>query len=107
MGLAQPYAGPLLHAEPTTITVAHWGRLDEGELFAKARYVDWAVLMKRSFGFDVLRCPRCATKMRVLATITHPATIRRILEHLGARAEPLARAPARDPTWEQLDFDAA
>jgi hypothetical protein len=34
MGLAQPYAGPLLHAEPTTITVAHWGRLDQGELFA-------------------------------------------------------------------------
>jgi hypothetical protein len=33
--------------------------------------------------------------------------IRRILEHLGARAEPLAPAPARDPTWEQLDFDAA
>jgi hypothetical protein len=44
---------------------------DDGELFAKAGYVDWAGLMKRSFGFDVLRCPRCATKMRVFATITH------------------------------------
>jgi hypothetical protein len=32
--------------------------------------------------------------MRVLATITHPETIRRILGHLGVRAEPLARAPA-------------
>jgi hypothetical protein len=45
----------VLHAEPTAITVAHWGRLDQGELFAKTRYVDWAVLMKRSFGLDVLR----------------------------------------------------
>jgi hypothetical protein len=43
--------------------------------------------------------------MRVLATITHPDTIRRILEHLGLHAEPLARAPARDPTWEQVGFD--
>jgi hypothetical protein len=73
-GVAQPYTGPVLHTEPTTITVAHWGRLDEGELFAKASYVDWAVLMKRSLGFDVLRCPRCKTRMRLLATITHPAT---------------------------------
>ena len=107
MAVAQVHPGPVPHAEPTTITVAHWGRLDEGELFAKARYVDWALLMKRTFGFDVLRCPRCTRKMRVLATITHPVTIRRILEHLGVRAEPLARAPARDPTWEQLDFDTA
>jgi DNA-directed RNA polymerase subunit H (RpoH/RPB5) len=42
--------------------------------------------------------------MRVLSTLTDPATIRRILEHLGVRAEPLPRAPARDPTWEQVDL---
>ena len=42
--------------------------------------------------------------MRVLATLTDPATIRRILEHLGVRSEPLARAPARDPTWQQMDL---
>jgi hypothetical protein len=106
MAVAQVHPGPVLHAEPTTITVAHWGRLQDGELYARARYLDWAVLMKRTFGFDVLRCPRCAAKMRVLATITHPDTIRRILRHLGARADPLARAPACDPTWEQLDFDS-
>ena len=52
----------------------------------------------------VLSCPRCARKMRVLATLTDPATIRRILEHLGVRSEPLARAPARDPTWQQMDL---
>ena len=94
--------------EPTTISVAHWGRLLDGELFAQARYIDWATLMKRSFGFNVLRCPRCVGKMFVLATITDPVTIRRILEHLGVRSDPLPRAPARDPTWEQehLGFDA-
>jgi hypothetical protein len=90
--------------DATMITVAHWGRLDDGALLARARYVDWATLMKRSFGVDVLSCPRCARKMRVLATLTDPATIRRILEHLGVRSEPLARAPARDPTWQQMDL---
>jgi hypothetical protein len=46
--------------------------------------------------------------MRVLSTITDLATIRRILTHLGGRADPLPRAPARDPTGEQVDlgFDA-
>jgi hypothetical protein len=57
------HAGPVLHAEPTRITVAHWGRLDDGELFAKTRYIDWAILMKRTFGLDVLRCPRCGARL--------------------------------------------
>jgi hypothetical protein len=100
-------AAPVLHAEPTRNTVAHWGRLDDGELFAKTRSVDWAVLMKHSLGLDVLRCPRCGARMRVLGTLTQPETIRRILLCLGLRAEPLARAPARDPPREQLGFDAA
>ena len=105
MTVAHP--APVLHAEPTRITVAHWGRLDDGELFAKTSYIDWAVLMKRTFGLDVLHCPRCGRRMRVLGTLTQPDTIRRILLCLGLRTEPLARAPAHDPTWEQLDFDAA
>jgi len=49
--------------------------------------------------------------MRVLSTITNPAAIRRILQHLCVPAEPLTKAPARDPTWEQMhmgfDADAA
>jgi hypothetical protein len=97
-----------VHVAPTTISVAHWGRLLDGELFAATRYVEWAVRMKRTWGLAVLECPRCARKMRVLATITEPATVRRILEHLGAYADPLPRAPARDSIWEQtgLVFDA-
>ena len=62
----------------------------------------------KTWGFDVLVCPRCAHRMRVVATITEPRVVRRILEHLRVRAEPLARAPARDPEWYQVDlgFDA-
>ena len=45
--------------------------------------------------------------MRVLSTITEFATIRRILTHLGVRADPLPRAPARDPTEEQCEIDGS
>jgi len=93
---------------PTTITVKHWHRLLDGELFATSSHMEWAVLMQRSFGFDSLRCPKCDHKMRVLATILEPAAVRKILDHLGVRADPLPRAPARDPTGQTgFDFDAA
>jgi hypothetical protein len=95
---------PVVAVDPTMITVAHWGRLEEGALFAWSRRLEWAVMMKRTFGFDVLRCPRCSRKLRVIATITEPPVVRQILEHLGVRASPLPRAPARDPDWEQVDL---
>ena len=91
------------------IPVAHWGRLEEGALFAWSSRLEWPALMKRTFGFDVLRCPRCNRKMRVIATLTERPVVRQILEPLGVRASPLPRAPARDPDWEQADlgFDGA
>ncbi len=89
--------------DPTTITVEHWRRLLDGELFATSSRVDWAILMQRTFGFDALRCPRCDQKMRVLSTITEPVVVKKILSHLGMRTDPLPRARARDPTG-QMDF---
>ncbi|XYI04311.1 hypothetical protein ACMHYB_10150 [Sorangium sp. So ce1128] len=102
-------AEPIALVAPTMISVAHWGRLEDGELFARSRYVEWAVMMKRIWGFDVLVCPRCSHKMKVLATITDPEVVRKILDPLRVRSTPLPRAPARDPTWVQteLGFDAA
>jgi hypothetical protein len=99
--LGEVSAEPMVHVDPTMISVAHWGRLEDGALFARTRYVEWAVMMKRTWGFDVLRCPTCARTMRVVATITQPDVVRKILVHLGVRSTPLPRAPARDPDWEQ------
>jgi hypothetical protein len=46
--------------------------------------------------------------MRVLATISDPATVRTILTNLGVRAAPIPLAPARDPTGQtDFGFDAA
>ena len=112
LAVAAVAAPPVVTVEPTMISVAHWGRLEAGALFAWSRRLEWAVMMKRTFGFDLLRCPRCSRRMRVLSTITEPPVVHEILGHLGVRASPLPRAPAREPDWEQVDlgfegFDAA
>jgi len=54
----------------------------------------WAQLMTRVFGFDVLACPRCGARMRILAAINPPDAIRKILGCLGlpTRAPPIAPA---------------
>jgi hypothetical protein len=50
---------------------------------ATPRHWTWAALMRRAFDLDVLRCPRCAGRMELIATIDDPAVIHRILAHLG------------------------
>jgi hypothetical protein len=55
----------------------------------------WAELLERTFGVDVLRCPRCGGRRHRIATITDPIVIRKVLAHLGLRTEPPALAPAR------------
>ena len=61
---------------------------------ARSRYWTWVALMRRAFDLDVLRCPRCAGRMQLIATIDDPAVIHRILAHLalsGARDDDLHR----------------
>jgi len=52
-------------------------------------------LLRRVFAVDVLECPDCGGRMRILAAIHPPDATRAILECLGlpARAPPIA--PAR------------
>jgi hypothetical protein len=51
--------------------------------------------MRRAFGLDVLRCPRCAGRMQLIVTIDDSVVIERILAHLGL---PGARAGAPSPS---------
>jgi hypothetical protein len=58
------------------------------------RNYTWAELMKRVWALDVLECPRCLGRMRILAAIHPLDATRKILECLGlpSRAPPLAPA---------------
>jgi hypothetical protein len=64
-----------------------------GDAPGKPRDWAWADLMRRAFDLDVLACPRCGGRMRLLATIEDPQVIRTILAHLGP-----SRGPRPQPT---------
>jgi hypothetical protein len=53
---------------------------------------------------DVLRCPRCGGRRKVLAAITESRVVRAILDALGLPTEApvvhLARGPRDEVSWE-------
>jgi hypothetical protein len=53
----------------------------------------WAQLMQRAFDVDVLACRACGGRLRLIATILDPATIRAILRSKGLATETVDRAP--------------
>jgi hypothetical protein len=55
----------------------------------------WSELMARIFAVDVLQCPGCGSRMRILAAIEDPAVARKILDCLGLPSRPPPVAPAR------------
>lgn len=60
----------------------------------KPRSWSWAALMHRAFAIDVLACPTCGSRLRLIAMLHDPAVIRKILAHLGpAPPESSAAAP--------------
>jgi len=65
----------------------------------------WAELRRRSDGLDVLACPRCGGRRRLVALIDERSVIARILRHLGFPTERRAPRPGRAPPL--LDEGAA
>ncbi len=51
------------------------------------RRYSWAELMRRVHRIDVLICQHCGGPRRVLAFLTDPAVIERILSHLALATE--------------------
>ena len=61
---------------------------------------EWAELMRRTFGFDVLTCTKCGGRLKLIALIDQPAVIEKILTHLGLPTEGPRPRPARAPPEE-------
>lgn len=49
--------------------------------------LSWATLLARIFFVDVLWCPRCGGRRRIVSFLADPVVVRRILSHLGRPAE--------------------
>ena len=80
------------------LSECNWGRLLDGALLATSPRLDWATLLRRTFGADVLECPTCQGRMRIMAAITSPSVARQIVEHIrrpskSTSAPPCARVP--------------
>jgi hypothetical protein len=64
-----------------------------------SRYRPWAEPLQRCFSIDVLSCPGCGGRMRPMAMVTEPKSIRRFLRGLGETTDPPVREPARGPPY--------
>lgn len=65
----------------------------------RPKYVTWASLLERTFAIDVLACPECGGRLRLIATITDSSVIDKILTHLGLPSEPPTPTPAKLSEW--------
>jgi Putative transposase len=67
----------------------------------------WAMLLARIDAVLPLTCSFCGAEMRIIAFITAPATVRRMLEHCGEPTRPPRCAPARGPPLWAVDAAAS
>ena len=65
------------------------------------RRYPWAELLRRVYEVDVLVCPGCGGRRKVLAAIHDPDSIARVLGALGLGSEVPELAPARGPPGEE------
>lgn len=62
-------------------------------------YRPWAELLARTFGVDVLACPKCQGRMKLLAMVKDPASIARYLAAVGEATEVPRRSENRGPPY--------
>jgi hypothetical protein len=87
-------------------------------MFWRTTGYQWAELMRRTFGIDLLACPRCGGRLRLVALIDQAFVIERNLAtprdaHARPRAATGTGAPPRqldftdDQSQDGPEFDAA
>jgi hypothetical protein len=54
-------------------------------------------LLRRTWAIDVLECPTCGGRLRLIALVKTQATIKKILGAMGLPTEPPHPHPARPP----------
>jgi hypothetical protein len=62
-------------------------------------YRPWAELLARTFAVDVLACPRCQGRMKLLGLVKNPALISRTLATVEEAVEVPRRSPGRGPPY--------
>lgn len=61
----------------------------------RRQWMPWSALLARVFYLDALLCTKCGGRRKVLAFLTDPSVVRKILAHLGLETRALPVVPAR------------
>ena len=64
----------------------------------------WAMLIRKIYEVDPLRCPKCGGEMKVIALIHEPDTISGILEHLGLLDIEIEHGAPPDQTGQKIEY---
>jgi hypothetical protein len=65
----------------------------------RAGYRPWAELLARTFSVDVLACPKCKGRMKLIALVRKPESITRFLAGIGEPTSMPERSPPRGPPY--------
>ena len=105
------YSGVLASASPLRSRIApapaaRIAPVEAGEHPAPRRpstYRAWAELLKRTFDFDVLCCPSCGGRMKLLAMVNSSKSIARYLSAIGESTDVPRPSPSRGPPfWKSV-----
>jgi hypothetical protein len=72
--------------------------------FGRARYIQWAELLRRTFGFEIV-CTRCKGPLRLIALIKFEDVAKKILTAMHLPTEVPELHPARPPPGETSGGD--
>ena len=81
-------------SEPTAVAAPRATGLGEAGVKSTPPAWTWSALMHRAFGIDVLGCPQCGGRLRLVATLHDPAVIRKILRYLAPSHSGQSPGPA-------------
>jgi hypothetical protein len=98
----------LCHSDPVVVEDASTAAPEAGAkpaAYVRPRHFPWAELLRRVFAIDILACPDCGGRLRLLATIEGTpargfrragrAVVEKILAHLGLPVDLPRPSPAR------------
>ncbi len=66
---------------------------------AGSTYRPWAELLARTFAVDVLECPKCKGRMKLIALVKKPDSVARFLAGIGEPSCVPGRSPPRGPPY--------
>ena len=65
----------------------------------------WAALLARTFNLKMETCPDCGGRMKIIAVVTDPVSVKTYLDGVGLKSKIPKLKPPRAPPQMELDMD--